>query len=105
MKKTKPLLLAASLLMPLAPIHAENATAAPAISQDRMQQVYEEVKTPYKYGVVLRGEPDQLLDSPSIFREDGQWYMVYIASTKEVGYETCLARCIIKKDIKGKVYS
>ena len=88
--------LAASLLVMSAAIRAENAAPpakpAPAISQERMQKVYEEVKTPYKYGVVLRGEPNQLVDSPSVFRKNGQWYMVYVASTKDVGYETCLAR-------------
>jgi len=57
-----------------------------------MQQVYKEVKTPYKYGIVLRGEANQVVDSPSIFRRNGQWYTVYIASTKKVGCETCLAR-------------
>ncbi len=62
------------------------------IPAEQMQQVYEEVKTPYKYGVVLRGEAGQLVDSPSVFRKDGQWYMIYIAITNEVGYETCLAR-------------
>jgi len=96
MKKNLILALAATLLGPSAAIHAENAISpvapAPAISQERMQKIYEEVKTPYKYGVVLRGEAGQLLDSPSVFRKDGQWYMIYIASTNEVGYETCLAR-------------
>ena len=86
MKKTKTLLLAASLLVPSITLHAENASPAPAISQERMQMVYEEVKTPYKYGVVLCGDPEQPLDSPSVFRKDGEWYMVYIASNKEVGY-------------------
>ena len=107
MKKTKTLLLAASLLVPSITLHAENATPAPAISQERMQQVYEEVKTPYKYGVVLRGDPEQLLDSPSVFRKDGQWYMVYIASNKEVGYETCLARSsdLLNWEKLGKILS
>jgi len=34
-----------------------------------MQCVYEEVKTPSKYGVILRPEnEDRLLDCPSVFR-------------------------------------
>ena len=56
MKKTTLTLLAATLLVSSVTLHAENTPPAPAISQERMQQVYEEVKTPYKYGVVLRGE-------------------------------------------------
>ena len=69
---------------PLVPLHA--------VPVERMQQVYDEVKTPFKYGVVIRGEKGQLVDSPSIFRHKDQWYMVYIGSTKNVGYETFLAR-------------
>lgn len=57
-----------------------------------MQRVYDEVKTPFKYGVVLRGEPGELLDCPNVFRRDGRWYMVYIANKDNVGYQTCLAR-------------
>ena len=87
-------------LLPLhATLHAGEATpaqppptAAHEVSLERMQKVYDEVKTPYKYGVVIRGEASQLVDSPSVFRKDNQWYMVYIASAGNVGYETCLAR-------------
>ncbi len=57
-----------------------------------MQRVYDEVKTPFKYGVVLRGETGELLDCPNVFRRDGRWYMVYIANKDNVGYQTCLAR-------------
>ncbi len=57
-----------------------------------MQQVYDEVKTPFKYGIVIRGEEEQLVDCPNIFRQNGQWYMVYVGSTQKRGYETFLAR-------------
>jgi len=72
-----------------------------------MRQVYEEVKTPFKYGVVIRGEEKQLVDSPSVFRKDGQWYMVYIASTKDIGYETCLARSadLLRWERLGRILS
>ena len=61
------------------------------ITLKRMKQVYEEVKTPYKYGVVIRGEEGQLVDCPSIFRQRNRWYIVYIASKQKIGYETYLA--------------
>lgn len=57
---------------------------------DRMQQVYEEVKTPFKYGVILRGEGGAAVDCPSVFRKGDRWYMVYICMNKK-GYETHLA--------------
>ncbi len=56
----------------------------------RMRQIYEEVKTPFKYGVVLRGEEGAPVDCPSVFRHGGRWYMVYICMNK-TGYETHLA--------------
>ena len=102
-------------LLPLhATLHAGEATqaqppptAAHELSLERMQQVYDEVKTPYKYGVVIRGETNQLVDSPSVFRKDGQWYMVYVTITGKVGYETCLARSadLLKWEKLGKILS
>ena len=78
-----------------------------AVPLERMRQVYDEVKTPFKYGVVIRGEANQLVDSPSVFRKDGQWYMVYVAITEQVGYETCLARSpdLLKWEKLGKILS
>ena len=72
-----------------------------------MQQVYDEVKTPFKYGVVIRGETDQLVDCPSIFRQNDQWYMVYVGNTKKVGYETFLARSadLLHWEKLGKIMS
>jgi predicted GH43/DUF377 family glycosyl hydrolase len=55
-----------------------------------MARVYDEVKTPFKYGVILRGEGGDPVDCPSVFRHDGRWYMMYICMNK-VGYETHLA--------------
>lgn len=57
-----------------------------------MQRIHDEVKTPFKYGVVLRGEPGELVDCPNVFRRTGRWYMVYVANRDKVGYQTCLAR-------------
>ena len=57
-----------------------------------MQKIYKEIKTPYKYGLVLLPENKELkLDCPSIFRKNNQWYMVYIIFDGR-GYETWLAK-------------
>lgn len=72
-----------------APAFADtNSTAVDAAT---MQRIYDEVKTPFKYGVVLRGETNQLVDCPSVFRSGGQWFMMYAGITDAVGYETFLA--------------
>lgn len=57
-----------------------------------LQKIYEEVKTPYKYGILLRGEEGELLDCPSVFRHGGAWYMLYVGIKDKIGYETYLAR-------------
>lgn len=62
------------------------------ISASELQAVFDEVKTPYKYGVLLEPEKGQFLDCPNVFRYGDAWYMVYVTITDKVGYETCLAR-------------
>ncbi len=63
------------------------------VDQNALQQVYEAVKTPYKYGVVLKGEgTNELVDCPSVFRYRSHWYMMYVAISNSVGYQTFLAR-------------
>jgi predicted GH43/DUF377 family glycosyl hydrolase len=56
-----------------------------------MLNIYNEIKTPYKYGVIIE-QPDsgKLVDSPTIYREKGKWYMTYIIFDGQ-GYETWLS--------------
>jgi len=75
----------------LASILTSAVAAAEPIDAATLQQVYEEVKTPFQYGVVLRGETNQMVDCLSIFRREGKWFMLYVAITGKVGYETYLA--------------
>src|SRR5262245_58132696 len=65
--------------------------AEDTISPAEMQRVYEEVKTPYKYGIVLRPKQNESVDCPNVFRHNGKWYMTYVAIKDKVGYETLLA--------------
>ena len=58
----------------------------------KMQQVYEEIKTPYKYGLVMTpAGKDKMIDCPSIFRNGEAWYMTYIVFDGR-GYETWFAK-------------
>jgi predicted GH43/DUF377 family glycosyl hydrolase len=70
----------------------------------RMQQVYDEVKTPFKYGLVIRGENGRLADCPMVFQHQGRWYMTYVSMDKE-GYETFLARSsdLLRWETLGKI--
>jgi hypothetical protein len=65
--------------------------ASKIVESDAMQRIYDEVKTPFKYGVVLKGEEGELVDCPNIFRHKDRWYMMYVAIKDEVGYQTFLA--------------
>jgi predicted GH43/DUF377 family glycosyl hydrolase len=76
----------------LLPLAAALSVAAPATEIDAaaMQAVYDEVKTPFKRGLVIRPGDGKLVDCPNVFRHNGRWYMIYVAM-KTVGYETLLA--------------
>lgn len=67
------------------------------IPEATMRRIYDEVKTPHKYGLVLAPSDNRhKMDCPTVFRKDGKWYMSYLVydgkSGKDGrGYETWLA--------------
>jgi len=70
-------------------LHAYTQAEVP---QTVMQNIYDEVKTPYKYGLVIAPKNDSFkIDCPSVFRKGKNWYMTYIQFTGR-GYETWLAK-------------
>src|ERR1044071_8591598 len=72
-----------------------------------MQKVYEEVKTPYKYGLVMVPEDNsKKADCPSVFREGNSWYMTYLLFNGR-GYETWLAKSddLLNWQTSGKLLS
>jgi predicted GH43/DUF377 family glycosyl hydrolase len=77
------------------------------VSQERMEEIFNEIKTPFKYGIVLK-HPDstKMIDSPTIFRENNRWYMSYIVFDGQ-GYETWLAESddLLHWITKGKILS
>ncbi len=94
-----------------------SASGADAQSQGRkvppevMKKIYEEVKTPYKHGVILMPQKGEMLDNPCVFRHNDAWYMMYISFDGK-GYETRLAKsdnlldwkplgCILKRGKSG----
>ncbi|MEO6231074.1 MAG: glycosylase [Ferruginibacter sp.] len=69
-----------------------SAFAQKQVPQSIMQQIYDEVKTPFKYGLVVTPTDDsKRIDCPSVFRKGNSWYMTYIQFTGR-GYETWLAK-------------
>jgi predicted GH43/DUF377 family glycosyl hydrolase len=61
------------------------------VSPDRMQNIYDECKTPFKRGIVLHPPAGAMCDCPSVFRFGGRWYMLYVVIEGKVGYQTHLA--------------
>jgi len=71
--------------------HGGNKSRPVVVPEKVMKQVYEEIKTPYKYGLVLvPPNDDKKMDCPSIFRKDNKWIMSYLIFDGR-GYETWLA--------------
>jgi predicted GH43/DUF377 family glycosyl hydrolase len=77
------------------------------VSKTTMKNIYNEIKTPFKYGIVFK-HPDstKLLDSPTLFFENGIWYMTYIVFDGK-GYETWMAQSndLLKWKSMGKILS
>ena len=77
------------------------------VSNERMKEIYEEVKTPYKYGLVIVPKSDsQMIDCPTVFRKDETWYMTYLLFNGR-GYQTCLAKSndLLHWESMGKIMS
>lgn len=69
----------------------EKSVLPEVVSSEKMHAIYEEVKTPHKYGLVMVPESDSLkIDCPTVFRKDGTWFMTYFYFDGR-GYETWLA--------------
>lgn len=84
-----------------------NNTKSVVVPETEMQQVYEEIKTPFKYGLVMVPPDDsKKIDCPSIFRKDGKWIMSYLIYDGR-GYETWLAESkdLLHWETKGCIMS
>ena len=82
-------------------------SAQQAVSQEVMDKIYREIKTPHKYGLaILPPETSQMIDSPTVFREGDTWYMTYIIFDGR-GYETWIAtsRNLLDWETQGRILS
>jgi predicted GH43/DUF377 family glycosyl hydrolase len=71
---------------------ASAQTSKRTVPAEKMKAIYEEVKTPYKYGMVIVPQNDsQKIDCPTVFRRGNRWYMSYIVFNGR-GYQTWMAQ-------------
>jgi predicted GH43/DUF377 family glycosyl hydrolase len=76
------------LILPAIVVHAQQSKEVSAAVMDK---IYNEVKTPYKYGmVIVPSDNSKKIDCPSVFRKGKNWYMTYLVFDGR-GYETWLA--------------
>ena len=98
MKKSLILSAVIAILMAVGCQSEKRSTNLPkVVSAEKMQAIYEEVQTPFKYGLVM-APPNAFkkLDCPTVFRKNDKWYMTYIIYDGKSGhdgrgYETFLA--------------
>lgn len=89
------------------------AVSAQDITQQDMQRIYQEVRTPYKYGMVVAPTDNyHKIDCPTVFQKDGKWYMTYVVYNGKEGldgrgYETWLAESddLLHWTTKGRILS
>jgi predicted GH43/DUF377 family glycosyl hydrolase len=68
-----------------------------AVTPARMEAIYQEVRTPYKYGLVVAPQDNRhKIDCPTVYRLGGRWFMTYVCYNGKDGldgrgYETWLA--------------
>ena len=87
--------------------------AADIIPQSDMQRIYDEVRTPYKYGMVVAPTDNyHKIDCPTVFQQEGKWYMTYVVYNGKDGldgrgYETWLAESddLLHWTTKGRILS
>lgn len=99
-------LLEAGLLGPVQ-LQQENVSDVEHVPGTVLENIYQDIKTPHKYGMVMVPPDDsKKLDCPSIFRKGKKWYMVYIMYDGR-GYETLLAESkdLLHWKTKGKMMS
>jgi len=79
---------------------------AQRVGLETMQRIYDEVKTPFKYGIILKGEEGRKVDCPSVFRRNDRWYMIYTIFDG-TGYETAIAESndLLNFKLLGKILS
>lgn len=78
-----------------------------SVSQAEMQKIYDEVKTPFKYGlVVVPEDKTKMTDCPVVFRHKNKWLMTYFVFDGK-GYETWLAESenLLNWKTKGRILS
>ena len=88
-------------------VYLLTAYAQKAVPDTVMQKIYGQVKTPYKYGlVVVPDDNSKKIDCPQVFRKGNNWYMLYVVFDGR-GYETWMSESkdLLHWQTKGRMMS
>ncbi len=103
---------ALTFLAVVAAVRSDAGVSDKVVPPEKMQAIYDEVKTPFKIGMVMSPGEGEKLDNPMVFRHGDAWYMMFIRFDGK-GYETHLAKsadllnwtrlgCILSRGAKGQ---
>ena len=91
----------------IASVKANAQIQSKTVPDKVMENIYQQVKTPYKYGLVIVPDSNsRKADCPSVFRKGNKWYMTYIIFNGR-GYETWLAdsKDLLHWKTRGRILS
>lgn len=99
------------LLVSVLTVCCAYAQKALPVSQEVMNYVYQQSRTPYKFGMVIAPKTNkEKFDCPTVFRKGDKWFMTFVCYNGKSGndgrgYETWLAESddLLHWDIKGKI--
>ncbi len=99
------------LLINILSVISAAAQKALPVSQEVMDYVYQESRTPYKFGMVVAPKTNkEKYDCPTVFRQGDKWLMTFVCyngsgGNDGRGYETWLAEStdLLHWTIKGRV--
>ena len=101
------------LLLTLLSLISVLSAFAAEIPSSVMQRIYNEVRTPYKYGMVVAPADNyHKIDCPTVFRVGDKWLMTYVVYNGKDGldgrgYETWLASSddLLHWNTEGRILS
>ena len=101
------------ILIALLSLFTVGGAFAADIPDDVMQRIYDEVRTPYKYGMVVAPADNyHKIDCPTVFRAGEEWLMTYVVYNGKEGldgrgYETWLAASddLLHWQTRGRILS
>lgn len=78
------------------------------VPKEVMNEIYGKIRTPFKYGIILKGDSGKKIDCPNVFRHSGKPWVIYYKGIVyhfycAVGNEGRVIALATSKDLRTKV--